>query len=544
MGKCVVVCGAVISGSGKGVAASSIALLLKQRSFNVNYLKFDPYFCLSAGTLSPAEHGETYVLNGNGKSGENSVECDLDLGHVERVTGLTLTKDSICTSGMLFKELIEDQEQGKYLGKTITSCPYLTDKIINRIEKLSENSNVIVEIGGSVDDIESGIYLQAICQLKQKHPKDCLVVVVAPVLWLDVIEEFKTKPLQRGIRDLQSYGIIPDILICRSSKKIPEEILRKIHDSTNIPRDCIFVGPDCKSIYEVPLQFYDQSLDDVIVDKLSLKRNPCRISQYRNLVEGHKNAKDLKEITLAVVGKYANFSEAYLSLKEACNHAAIHNGIKLTIKWILTSEIENKGAEEFLKDVDAVIVPGGFDSRGVNEKILTIKYCRENNVPILGICLGLQCMAIEIARNVCKLENANSVEFNKKTPYPVVHYLPGQENIKNKSGTMRLGAYECELENDSLARELYENKIVSERHRHRLEINEEFVEGFSKVGFVVSGRNPEKKLIEFMELKGHNFFLGLQGHPEYKSRLMEPAPVFCGLLKAAIKYKEGKNGQV
>ncbi len=542
MKKIVVVVGSVYSSLGKGLVASSMALLLKQRNFPVSYLKFDPYFCLSAGTLAPGEHGETYVLNGNGKNGGDSVECDLDLGHIERITGLTLTKDSICTSGMLLEELIEEQKQGKHLGKTITNKPYLTNKVIARIEKLSANSIAIVEIGGCVDDPESSVFLEAICQLKQKYGKDCLITMVAPILWVDIIQEFKTKPLQRGIRDLQSYGIIPDLLICRSSKEVPEKIIQKVKDATNICRDCIFVGPDCKSIYEIPLQYYDQSLDDVIVDKFSLKRNPCKISPYRNLVEKHLNGKPANKVSLGIVGKYINFSEAYLSLKEALNHSAINNDIELSVKWVSALDLEKDGhPEKFLEDVDAVVIPGGFDHKGVEGKISAIKYCRENKIPVLGICLGLQCMAIEIARNLCKFKEANSAEFDKKTPYPVVHFLPGQEEIKNKSGTMRLGAYECQLSPDSLVRSVYDKEFVSERHRHRLEINDKYVEDFHKQGFVVSGRNPEKKLIEFMELKGHPFFIGLQGHPEFSSRLMEPSPLFSALLNAGINYRKSKG---
>lgn len=532
MCKYLIVTGGIVSGSGKGVSCASIALLMRMKGHSVQYVKFDPYLNVNAGILAPREHGECFLC-------DDGTETDLDLGHVERLANITTSKNNICTSGTLYKELIEEQEKGSYLGETVQIIPHITDKIISRLEELGKDVDLVVaEIGGTVGDIESSAFYEAIRQFKQRHYDDVLIAMVAPILWVPTIKEFKTKPLQNAVRELQRNGLNADILLCRVDRPVPEQILDKVSSVTNVPRTCVFDAPDVSSIYEVPICFYDRHVDDLITDKFHLKRNGCRIHKYRDLVEKYTNNKDISELNIAVFGKYDNCDEAYISLKEALQHAGIANNFKVNIKWVNAEELEGKkDVSEYFKDIHGIIVPGGFDSRGVEGKIKAIKYVRENKIPFLGICLGLQCAVIEFARNVCGIKNANSMEFDKECKNPVVHFIAGQENIETKSGTMRLGAYDCKLKKDSLAISLYGQKIISERHRHRLEVNDKYVEDYEKKGFVVSGRNPETNLIEIMELTDHPYFIGSQAHPEFKSRLIKPAALFDGLVKACIERK-------
>jgi CTP synthase len=454
---------------------------------------------------------------------------------------MTLKDNNICTYGQIFKELIEEQERGDYLGKTITNNPFVTNKILKRLKDLSNADVVVNEVGGTVDDAESSIFLNAICQLKENNKNDCVIILVSPILWLETVKEYKTKPLQRSIRDLQSYGIIPHILICRSVKPVPNEILDKIATHTNIKRDCILTGVDCSTIYEVPLKMYEQGLDDIIVDRLRLGRSACRIHKYRELVEKYID-NCLDEINVGIVGKYENV-DAYLSIKEALTHAGITNNVKINISWIQADDIEKhkdqRGVYKHFEGLHAIIIAPGFDKRGIEGKIKAVQYVREKKIPFLGICLGLQCAVIEFARNVCNLSDANSLEFDKNAKNPVVNFVEGQENLTKKSATMRLGSYDCELAKDSLALSLYSEKLIKERHRHRYEINNSYAEQFASKGFKVSGRHPSG-LIEIMEMDRniHPFFIGTQAHPEFKSRLTEPAPLFFGLIQAAIAYKK------
>ena len=402
------------------------------------------------------------------------------------------------------------------------------------------------DVGGTVGDLESGPYLEAIRQFKQKNWNDVLIMLVAPILWIPTIKEFKTKPLQNSVKEMQSFGLQPDILLCRIDREMPTKMLDKISHLTNVPREAVFDAPDVKTIYQVPIEFYNRHIDDLIADKFHLKRNGCRIHKYRELVEKYVDHADMPVVNIAIVGKYDNCDEAYLSLKEAVYHAAVEHEVKAEIKWINAKELDQakdmRGVWKYFEDIDGVIVPGGFDSSGVEGKIRAIKYVREKKIPFLGICLGLQCSVIEIARNVCHLEGANSVEFDKDTKHPVIHFVEGQEKIRKKSGTMRLGAYDCELVKGSIIHELYKKGSISERHRHRYEVNGDYVAQLDKVQFVVSGVNPDTKLIEMMELDRaiHPFFVATQAHPEFKSRLGSPAPLFDGLIQAAIKSKAEK----
>jgi len=535
MGKYIFVTGGVISGTGKGISAASIGLLLKLRGHTVTIIKFDPYLNINAGILAPKEHGECFLC-------DDGTEADLDLGHYERIAGTTVTNKNICTSGTLYKELIEEQENGKYLGETLQIVPHLTNKIHERLIDLGKESEIVIaEIGGCVGDIESGAFYEAIRQFKQRHYTETMVITVAPILWVPTIKEFKTKPLQRSIKDLQSFGIQPDMLLCRVDREPPKKMLDKVSNMTSVPRECCFIAPDVKSIYQVPVEFYEREIDDLIADKLHLKRNGCRIGQYRKLVEKTKNS-DLPVVTIGVFGKYDNCDEAYISLKEALIHSGAATNVCVKIKWIKAENLEgNKSSKtiaSFFESLDGIIVPGGFDSRGVEGKIKAIQYARENNVPFLGICLGLQCAVIEYSRNVCGLEDANSEEFSKNCKHPVINFVEGQENITKKLGTMRLGAFDCELKKNTKAYKLYKKNICSERHRHRYEVNEEYTNLLEENGLVVSGRHPESNLVEIIELENHPYFLATQAHPEFKSKLGSPSPLFYGLVKSICEINK------
>jgi CTP synthase len=533
MAKHIIVCGGVYSGTGKGIACASMAFLLKQRGHSVQCTKFDSYININAGVLAPREHGEVFLTH-------DALEADLDLGHYERIAGIETNKNSLCTSGMLYKELIEEQEDGKYLGQTIQIIPHLTDKIQEKLHRCAEGVDIlVVELGGTVGDIESAMFYEAVRQFKQKNWDNTIIVLVAPIIWVNAIKEFKTKPLQNSVKALQSFGIQPEVLLCRVEKLVSNDILNKISSLTNVPRESIFDCPDVETVYQVPIEFYNRHIDDLLADKLRLKRNGCRIHKYRELVEKYSNCCDMPTVFIGIVGKYENAQEAYLSLREAIYHAGLANDVKTNIVWISAEELENnKACIKELEKLNGLIVPGGFDSRAILGKIKAIQYARENKLPFLGICLGLQCAVIEFAQNVIGLENANSVEFDKATPHPVIHYVEGQEGLKKKVSTMRLGAYDCELSKDSLALELYKKRTISERHRHRFEVNSSYVDKYEEYGFKVTGRNPESDLVEIMELdRGiHPFFIGTQAHPEFKSRLTAASPLFSGLISAAKDY--------
>lgn len=533
MAKYIMVLGGCLSGVGKGISAASIGMLLKHRGHTIQCIKFDGYLNSNSGVLSPREHGESWVC-------DDGSETDLDLGHYERIIGIDVSCKNILTSGTLYKELLEEESEGKYLGKTLQVNPHITNKIQDRLIQLGKEAEiVIVEVGGTIGDLESAPYVEAIRQFKQKNWNDVLVVMVSPIIWLSTVKEHKTKPLQQSVIELQRFGLQADILLCRTDKDISSKILDKISDLTNVAREAVFNAPDVKTVYQVPIEFYNRHIDDLIADKFHLKRNGCRIHKYRDLVEKYVNNNELPEIKIGIVGKYDNCDEAYLSLKEAIYHAAVANDVKVNIVWISAEELEtNKTTWKYLEETDGVIIPGGFDNRGIEGKIRAIKYTREKKIPFLGICLGLQCAVIEISRNLCGFQDANSMEFDRDTKHPVVHFVAGQENLKKKSGTMRLGAYDCEITNkDSIAYELYKKKIISERHRHRYEINQEYLQNLASVGCFVTGQNPQSYLVEIMELSKeiHPFFIGTQAHPEFKSRLGSPAPLFDGFINAAAR---------
>ena len=541
MAKYLIVVGGVISGTGKGVSAASVGLLLRFRGHNITIVKFDPYLNTNAGILAPREHGECFLC-------DDGTETDLDLGHYERIAGINVSKKNICTSGTLYKELIEEQESGAYLGQTIQLIPHLTDKIQQRLEDLGkENDVVIVEIGGTVGDSESFAFFEAIRQFKQKLKDDVLVAMVAPILWVNTINEFKTKPLQNSVKTLQEHGLQPDVIFCRVDRPVPDKIMDKVAMLTNVRRECVCEAPDVQSIYQVPLEFYNRHVDDLFVDLFRLNRSSCRIHKYREVVEKFVD-NHLPAVEIGVFGKYDNCDEAYISLKEALIHAGIANDVKVNIRWINAEELEKykdmRGIQKHFvhesERLSGIVVPGGFDSRGTEGKIRAIQYVREKKIPFLGICLGLQMSVVEFARNMCNIPTANSLEFDKETTDPVIHFVEGQENLQKKSANMRLGSYDCDLSKDSIAAEVYGSKSIKERHRHRYEVNPQYVEQYEKHGFKVTGRNPETGLIEIMELDRsiHPYFIGTQAHPEFKSRLTQAAPLFRGLVAAAIQYRD------
>ena len=536
MAKYLIVVGGVISGTGKGVSAASVGLLLKFRGHNITLIKFDPYLNTNAGILAPREHGECFLC-------DDGTETDLDLGHYERIAGINVSKMNICTSGTLHKELIEDQEAGKYLGQTVQIIPHMTDLVQQRLIDLGKDKDVvIVEIGGTVGDSESFAFFEAMRQFKQKLKDDVLIAMVAPILWVNTIKEFKTKPLQNSVRELQQHGLQPDVIFCRVDRPIPDKLLDKVSMLTNVRRECIFDAPDVSSIYQVPLEFYDRHVDDLFVDLFRLNRSACRIHKYREVVEKYVD-NSMPAIEIGIFNKYDNHDEAYMSLKEALIHAGIANDVKVNIRWIKAEDLEKykdlRGIHKNFEGLDGIVVPGGFDNRGTEGKIKAIQFVREKKIPFLGICLGLQMAVVEFARNVCGLEDANSLEFNKETKNPVIHFVEGQEKLTKKSANMRLGTYDCDLTKDSIASELYGKSLIAERHRHRYEVNPAFVDLYNKKGFHVSGQNPQTGLVEIMELDRsiHPYFIGTQAHPEFKSRLMSASPLFNGLIAAAIKHR-------
>lgn len=534
--KYMIVCGGVISGIGKGVSAASIALLLKMRGENVVIAKFDPYFNSSASLLSPAQHGEVYLC-------DDGSETDLDLGHYERIVGVEVSGKNIYTSGKLQDEIREEEVNGKYLGQTLQVCPHLTNKILEKLEGLgTEGGIVVAEIGGTVGDVESWAFFEAVRQLKIRlgESKVCLVHV-APIFWVRTVGEWKTKPLQNSVRDLLRHGLMPDVLLCRplnghEKHGVPAKLLDKVSMMTGVPREGVYWAPDVRSIYEVPLTFYDAHLDDMIADRFHLRRNGVRIHRWRDLVEAGLD-ESLPVVRVGVVAKYA-VHDAYLSLEHAILHAAIANGCQAKVVYIEAEGLEagdQEDADKILADADlnAVIVPGGFDRRGVEGKIRASGWARRHGVPFLGICLGLQCAVIEFARNVCDMKDANSEEFGEGRFVPVVHEVPIDRPGGRMSGTLRLGSYDASLTSGSLAMRLYRKKTVSERHRHRYEVNNEVMPMLSSNGMVASGTNPQSGLVEFIEIPDHPFFLACQAHPEFQSRLGSPNPCFRGLLAAA-----------
>lgn len=530
--KYIFVTGGVVSSLGKGISASSLGLLLKQRGFNVTIQKFDPYINVDPGTMNPFQHGEVYVT-------EDGAETDLDLGHYERFLDINTTRANNTTTGQVYHEVITKERRGDYLGATVQVIPHITDEIKNRMQKLAELDEydiIITEIGGTVGDIESLPFLESLRQMMmQVGRKNALSIHVTLVPYIASAGEVKTKPTQHSVKNLLELGIQPDVLICRSEKKISKELREKISLFCNVDSKSVISAHDCASIYEIPLVFYREKLDQIVLKKLGLPERKIKLDDWEAFVNKVKNP--AKTIEIAVCGKYVDIQDAYKSIIESFVHAGAENNAKVKIKWINAEDCESEYYEKLLFGVCGILVPGGFGERGIEGKINAIRYARENNIPFFGICLGLQCAVIEFARNVCNLQFAHSTEF-KKTKHNVIDFMPDQKNIKNYGGTMRLGAYPCMIENNTKAMLAYKKDYITERHRHRYEVNNKFRNELQKNGLIFSGLSPDRELVEMIELADHPWFVGCQFHPELKSRATKSHPLFREFVKAAIKYSE------
>jgi CTP synthase len=529
--KFIFITGGVASSLGKGLAAASIASLIERRGISINMLKMDPYINVDPGTMSPTQHGEVFVT-------DDGAETDLDLGHYERFTSLTLSKKNNFTTGQVYLNVIENERKGKYLGKTVQVVPHISNEIKRRIHIAAEDSDLLIgEIGGTVGDIESLPFMESIRQLSHDvGPENVLFIHLVLVPYLAAAGELKSKPAQHSVKEMRSIGLFPHIIICRADREIEKGILDKISLFCNVPKDNVFKSIDLDSIYKVPLEFHNQGLDSKICELLGIWATTPNIKELEQVVYNFDNPTGT--IKIGVVGKYTELVESYKSLDEALRHGAIANRVKLEMVYIDSEEI-GLGKSDVLETVDALLVPGGFGERGTEGKIAAIKYARENNVPFFGICLGMQLAMIEFARNISGLKNATSMEFSKKGEF-IVHFMEGQSEEMDKGGSMRLGAYDCELKKDSLAYDIYKTAHITERHRHRLEVNNEYVEKLESDGMTVSGRNPKLNLVEVIELKSHPFFIACQYHPEFKSRPTKPHPLFASFITAAIKKSEKK----
>ncbi len=529
--KYIFITGGVTSSLGKGLASASIASLLERRGIKVNMLKMDPYINVDPGTMSPTQHGEVFVT-------DDGAETDLDLGHYERFTSLTLNKRNNFTTGQVYQQVIENEREGKYLGKTVQVVPHVTNEIKRRILLAGEDHDLLIsEIGGTVGDIESLPFMESIRQFAHDvGSENVLFVHLVLVPYLHAAGEQKSKPAQHSVKELRSIGLFPNIIICRSDKNVDESIIDKISLFCNVPKTNVFQSIDLGSIYELPLEFHKQGVDSRITELLGMWATDPKIKDIEQVVHNVHNPKS--EINIGIVGKYTELEESYKSLGEALTHGAIALQTKLKITYI-DSEALEKNDDKKLGLVDAILVPGGFGNRGVEGKIKTVQYARENNVPFFGICLGMQVALIEYARNVAGISDANSQEFSDKGS-PVIHYMEGQSSEMSKGGSMRLGAYPCDIEQDSLAYEVYQKTKISERHRHRLEVNNKYLGKLKENGLVFSGMNNELNLVEIIELTNHPFFIACQFHPEFKSSPFQPHPLFHQFIKAAVKRSEVK----
>lgn len=533
--KYIFVTGGVVSGLGKGITAASLGRLLKNRGYKVVNQKFDPYINVDPGTMSPYEHGEVFVT-------DDGAETDLDLGHYERFTDENLTKTSSVTTGRIYQEVIERERRGDYLGKTVQVIPHITNAIKGKVYSLGKTDAdiVITEIGGTVGDIESLPFLEAIRQVGiENTPEDVMYIHVTLLPYISGSNELKSKPTQHSVKELQSIGINPDILVCRTEIPITESIKNKLSLFCNVRPENVIANLTASNLYEVPLKLEQEGLATAVCKHFGLEKSEAQNQEWEKLIEHFKDIdakykqKENKKVKIAIVGKYIKLEDSYLSVVESIKHAAYENAVGVDIKFIDSETVTAENAEETLKEFNGIIVPGGFGNRGIEGKIQTVKYARENNIPFLGICLGMQMAVVEFARDVLNLKDANSLEFDEDTTNPVIHIMETQKNITKKGGTMRLGTYPCVLKKDTLASKLYNAEEISERHRHRYEFNNSYKKQMEESGMVFSGTSPDGELVEIVELNTHPYFIAAQFHPEFKSRPDRPHPLFIGLLKAA-----------
>ena len=533
--KYIFVTGGVVSSLGKGITASSLGLLLKQRGYSVTIQKFDPYINVDPGTMNPFQHGEVYVT-------DDGAETDLDLGHYERFLDVNMTRDNNTTTGQVYSDVISRERRGDYLGATVQVIPHITNEIKQRMTQLSESGKydiIITEIGGTVGDIESLPFLESMRQLVgELGRKNAVSIHVTLVPYIASAGEMKTKPTQHSVKNLLELGIQPNILVCRSVNKLSQEIRDKIALFCNVNSSSVISAYDCSTIYEVPLVLYEQNLDRLVLKRLRLPDINIDLEKWSSFVDQVTHPEG--EVNIVLAGKYVEITDAYKSISEAFIHAGGENNVKVRIKFISSEEFETTSVEELMKDADGLLVPGGFGSRGIEGKISAIQYARENNIPFFGICLGLQCAVIEFARNVCGIQKANSSEFVKNRS-SVIDLMPEQKKVKDKGATMRLGAYPCELQKGTRARAAYRRDKISERHRHRYEVNNNFRDALEQQGLIFSGTSPDNRLVEMVELKDHPWFVGCQFHPELKSRATKAHPLFREFIKAAAKFALKKN---
>ncbi|MDW8056177.1 MAG: CTP synthase [Elusimicrobiota bacterium] len=522
--KFIFITGGVVSSLGKGITTASIAMLMKAHNYKVDVLKFDPYLNVDPGTMSPYQHGEVFVT-------EDGAETDLDLGHYERYLNQNMSRKNNVTQGQIYERVLYKERYGEYLGKTVQVVPHVTKEIKDSVYRLARRKDVVItEIGGTVGDIESLPFLEAIRQIRLEVGRENVLYIHITLLpYIKAAEEIKTKPTQHSVMKLREIGIEPDIIICRTEKLVGKDVKEKISLFCNVEEDSVILEPDVGScVYKVPILLKEQQLDRIILKKLKLRHRKCDIAEWNKLVERYESLKD--SVTIAVAGKYTQLKDAYKSILEALFHAGLHNNVKVDIKYI---DVEQKNFEDHIKDVRGLIVPGGFGERGVEGKIQAVKFAREHKIPFLGICLGMQCAVIEFARNVCGLKDANSTEFNQKTDHPVIDLMESQKMVEYKGGTMRLGAYLCKIKKDTLAYKVYQTTKIYERHRHRYEVNNKYIQILQKNGLVISGIHPVGRLVEIIELNEHPYFIAVQFHPEFKSRFLSPHPLFFNLVKVA-----------
>ena len=543
--KFIFVTGGVLSSLGKGLASAAIGALLESRGLTVTIQKLDPYINVDPGTMNPFQHGEVYVT-------DDGAETDLDLGHYERFTHAKLNRDNNFTTGKIYHSVITKERRGDYLGGTVQVIPHITDEIKRSIKLVADSVDiVIVEIGGTVGDIESLPFLEAIRQFRTDVGKEnALYIHLTLVPYIGTAGEVKTKPTQHSVKELRSIGIQPDILLCRTNKYLPKEIKAKIALFCNVTEDEVITAKDVECIYEVPLVFHKEGLDQKIVEKLNIWTRAPRLDHWEEIVRSLKEP--TSSVTIAIVGKYVDLTESYKSLNEALRHGGIPNDCRVNLKFVDSEKMQKTNCKEMLEDIDGILVPGGFGSRGIEGKICAAKYAREDKIPYFGICLGMQIAVIEFARNAAGMAGAHSQEFDKNTTYPVIYLMTEWYDDKtgtvqrrdvtsDKGGTMRLGAYPCMIKEDTLAHKAYDISDISERHRHRYEFNNAFIDRLEEKGLVISGTSPDAELVEIVEIKDHPWYLGCQFHPEFKSSPMDPHPLFREFIRASLTYSKARS---
>ncbi len=535
--KYIFVTGGVVSSLGKGLASASIGALLENRGLDITLIKLDPYINIDPGTMSPFQHGEVFVTDDGG-------ETDMDLGHYERFTNARMSRNNNHTSGRIYHSVIQKERRGEYLGKTVQVIPHITDEIKACIRQAAQGVDaVIVEVGGTVGDIESLPFLEAIRQMRYDVGSGNAVYIHLTLLpYLGAAGEVKTKPTQHSVMKLREIGIQPDFLICRTDREISRELKDKIAMFCNVDTGNVFTSPDVKSIYELPLELHRQGIDERLAESLNIWTRAARLERWENILE-KVYSPGRGEVKVGIVGKYVDLTESYKSLNEALLHGGIANDVKVELHFVDSQEVEEKGAHALLGGVDAILVPGGFGVRGTEGKISAVRYAREQRVPFFGICLGLQMAVVEFSRHVLGLQSANSLEFNEHTPHPVVTLMESQVKVQDKGGTMRLGSYACALEPGTRAHQLYGEDVIHERHRHRYEVNNAYRGRLQEAGLVVSGHNPEFNLVEMVELADHPYYVACQFHPEFKSKPFAPHPLFSGFIHAALAHRDASGGE-